>query len=208
MDRTRPATCPSAFWTLPLEIRELIYNFHLQSTPHLDRGSPPSEPPLTLACKQIRREALPLYYSAYKLHVQTFIRSSYHRQIWLRTEHWYHGIAPAKFKQIRHLQLNFALIDPYTGERVPVEFHVDLPKRGGCFAIRQSFARSWIRNPHRIGDPADFDELIVVLRDHLDGVLSTTSKQGRIVEGLSAEDVDRLVKIDPDSLPLFTQIQS
>ena len=51
-----------------------------------------------------------------------------------------------------------------------------------------------------MGDPADFEEVISVLRAHLTTSLDASMTESGICD-LNAEDVDRLVKVDPDTLP-------
>ena len=110
---------------------------------------------------------------------------------------------PDKIQHISNFGIRFILVQQYTGELVPIEFQISLHKRNKSYSIKHSFDRAWFRNPHRTGDPADFDEVLLVLRAHLTSTLDGLLK----VPGIgnwSATDLDRLVKVDPDSLPLQT----
>lgn len=187
---------------LPLELREQIFQYCLEERVPSQRNIP-NEPALSLVSKQLRSEVLPIYYSQYTLPVQIYIRCSYHGQVWLKIERWYHDLTAAKLRHIQRFELHFALIDRYTGERIPIHIAIDLHARTKNFTIRTSLARSWVLNPHRLGDPADFAELISVLEQHLRRTLNDILLE-RETFSLTAECIDRLVKIDPDSLPLQT----
>lgn len=193
----------SKFFSIPREIRNLIYEFCFESVPQA-RESLPEEPPLSYVSKQLRAETLPVYYSTYILPIHTYVRTAYHGQVWLKTERWYHRyIPPSKLKFVEHFRLHFALIERYTGERVPIDFHFHLLRRTNSYTLRHSFETAWVRDPHRIGDQADFDELVAALRKHLTSVLDELVRHPGIGR-FGAEHLDRLVKIDPDSLPLKT----
>jgi len=187
---------------LPLELREQIFQYCLEEGVQSQR-SIPNEPALSLVSKQLRSEVLPIYYSQYTLPVQIYIRCSYHGQVWLKTEAWYHNLTAAKLRHVQHFELHFALIDRYTGERIPIHVAIDLHARSNRFTIRSSLARSWVLNPHRLGDPADFAELILVLEQHVSRTLDDIVLE-RETLSLTAECLDFLWKIDPDSLPLQT----
>ena len=85
---------------------------------------------------------------------------------------------------------------------MPIAFHLHL-KPGCTYELRSSFARHWIRNPHRVGDPADFEELVAVLRRHIEREVEGLVREPGVGEW-DARCVDRLVKVDPDLLPLRT----
>ena len=211
METRRRANARSPLLSLPVEIRERIYSYcftskvidaqrkrDAQTTRHT-----PLDQPLLTVCKAIRSEALPFCYGRYELHIQTFIRCSYHGQVWLRTDKWYQSIPTYKLQHIAKFRLHFPLIDRYTGERVPIFFDIILDKRSATYELQDAFARSWWLNPHRTGDPADFADLIEVMRKHLSSVLDQLIDDPGI-GNWSAEALELLVKIDPDSLPLQT----
>lgn len=194
---------PPSFLTIPAELREKVYHLCFDGIPR-PRESLPDEPALTFVSRLIREETLPIYYSLYILPIHTYVRTAYHGQVWLRTERWYHRYIPNyKLKLIEHFRLHFALILQYTGERVPIDFHIHLLRRTNNYSLRHSFETAWVRDPHRIGDQADFDELVSVVRNHLTGELDNLVKDPGI-GNFAGEHLDRLVKIDPDSLPLRT----
>lgn len=85
---------------------------------------------------------------------------------------------------------------------MPLEFQIALFKRDGMtrYCLSHSFDRAWIKNHNRMGDPADFEDVVAVLRGHLYTVLEGIAE----ADGLTVEDLDRLVKVDPESLPLRT----
>ncbi len=202
MDDRQSSSTSSPFLKLPLELREQIYNFHISSIPYNDRKSQ-QEPPLTQVSRAVRRESLPIYFSHCTLPIQIFIRHSYYGEVWLPTQPWQHHFSPSKLKYIRHFELTFALHDRCSSARVPIRFLIAL-KQGDSsrlYSIRHSFARSWLKNLHRIGDPADLEELIVVLRQHLGSVLdSLVINPG--IGNFTTEHIVRLTKVDPDTLPV------
>ena len=193
---------PRNFLSLPPELRDHIYRLYFEDPIHRPKKAP-IEPPFCCVSKQLRHESLPIYYAVYVLPIQTFIRCSFYGQVWLRTEKWYHNITFSKLRHIERFVFNFALIDRYTGERVPIEFHLGLFPRSGSYTIKQVFALSWFRSPHRMGDPADFEELIAVIRGHLESTLNHLLTDPGI-GNFTARHIDRLITIDPDSLPLQT----
>ena len=84
-----------------------------------------------------------------------------------------------------------------------MEFSLELKRRSGGYGLSHALARSWFRNPHRMGDPADFEELVEALRRHLTGTLDGLVREPGIGEW-DAGCLDRLVRVDPDTLPLQT----
>lgn len=78
-------------------------------------------------------------------------------------------------------------------------FEIVLRKFSG-YEIRHSFAEGWWRDPRRKGDPADCEEVIAILRRHFETTLDGLEVGSEGIE-LSADGLDRLLEIDPDSLP-------
>ena len=193
---------PITLMSLPPELRERIYHYCFHEAPQTTR-SPPVEPPITYVSQGLRSEALPIYYSSYTLTIQTYVKCDFFNHKWLTTKRWYHNIHPDNIRHISDFRIRFILVQQYTGELVPIEFRISLHKRDNRYSIEHSFDRAWFRNPHRTGDPADFDEVLLVLRAHLMTIVDGLLKHPGI-GNWSAADLDQLVKVDPDSLPLQT----
>lgn len=191
---------------LPAELRERVFRRCLQTASEDSQiaRSCPVEPPICVVSRTIREEALPLFYSTYVLPIHTFIRCAYHGQVLLRTDRWYHALALSKLEHVRQYLLRFSLVDRYSGEFVPIEFSLALDKRTDTYHLTHGFPRSWLRNPHRIGDPADFDELVSALRQHLESMLYESIEDPGI-GSWTACNLDQLIKVDPDTLLLQTK---
>ena len=191
------------FLRLPAELRERIYRLCFGNH-HEVELSRPWEPPLSQVSWLVREESLPIYYSAFTLGLRTLVKCDFYGNAWLRTgDNWYHKLHADKLKWIEHFKLRFGLVQQYTGEVVPVEFRLSLSKRAGCTVSRHSFDTDWLRHPHRTGDPADFEEIVQVLRRHLNETLEALGMSPGI-GNLSAADIDQMARVDPDSLPLQT----
>ena len=199
MDHNRPK-CP--LLDLPPELREKIYHLCFIEAAQT-RKHRPQEPPLTSVSKRIRAEALPIYYSTYTLRIHTYVKCDSYGFVRLSTTKWYHDLHPDKLKHVERFTFRFVLVQQYTGELVPIEFYLSLYRREQSYSLTYSFDRAWFRNPHRIGDPADFEDVLEVLRGHLFGSVDALVDDPGI-GSWRAVDLDRLVKVDPDSLPLQT----
>jgi hypothetical protein len=66
-----------------------------------------------------------------------------------------------------------------------------------------SFDRVWFRNVNRTGDPADFEDIVVPIRNHLRTTLEYLI-QSPGIGNFTVDDIDRLVAVDPETLPLST----
>jgi hypothetical protein len=196
MDSTSP------FLNLPLELRERIYHF-CSISPFSDPKARPIEPPISQVSKQLRTESLPIYYSCYTLTIQTYVKCDFYGHCWLTTRKWYHHLPRHKLAYITHFRVRFILVQQYTGELVPLEFQIALHKRTQRYEITHSFDRAWFRNPHRTGDPADFEDVLKVLRAHLVRTLDCLVECPGIGRWTAA-DLDRVAKVEPESLPLQT----
>lgn len=192
----------SEFLNLPLELRERIYYFCF-GPPTKESILQPIEPPILQISKQLRDEALPVYYACYTLTIQTYVKCDFYGHCWLTTRKWYHHLSRSKLRYITNFRLRFTLVQQYTGELVPIEFDIALHKRTNKHELTHSFDRAWFRNPHRTGDPADFEDVVNVLRAHLARTLDCLLECPGIGRWTAA-DLDRLAKVEPDSLPLQT----
>jgi hypothetical protein len=199
MDTVEPQ---SRFLDLPLELRERIYFFSFtpSSTELKDR---PIEPPIVLTSKQLRDEALPVFYACSTLTIQTYVKCDFYGHCWMTTRKWYHHLSRSKLRYITNFRIRFILVQQYTGELVPLEFQLSLHKRNNRFELTHSFDKAWFRNPHRTGDPADFEDVVNVLRAHLTRTLDCLVECPGIGRWTAA-DFDRLAKVEPESLPLTT----
>jgi len=83
---------------------------------------------------------------------------------------------------------------------VSIEFTIDLDQRHGSYSIKHSFGPGWFLDVHRKGDPADCEEVLLILRDHLSKSLEDSIANAGI-GNFTVADFDRLVDVDPDTLP-------
>ncbi|CAK4030603.1 Hypothetical predicted protein [Lecanosticta acicola] len=186
---------------LPYELKEHIclYSF---SNPD-NEGSTwikwPKEPALLQASRSTRHETLPLFYQHFPLRVLTYVKCDSFNNIWLTTKKWYHQLPAYKIRHIRLLELRFAFLERYFGEPVEINFFI-ARSRHGQYTIHHSFGAGWYSDANRKGDPADCEEVLLILRGHLETTL-TTLLASPGVEGLTADGIDRLVAIDPDIFP-------
>ena len=201
-DDMSDAALESNLLTLPAELRERIYCFYFANGT-AGRTDRPQEPPLLYVSNTIRSETLPIYYSEYTLTIQSYVKCDFYGHAWVTTRKWYHGIHPDKLRNIERFRVRFILVQQYTGELVPLEFQLSPHTRSCNYSLSHSFDRAWIRNPHRTGDPADFEEVLQVLKVHLLSTIENLVNEPGI-GNWTAVDLDRLARVDPDSLPLQT----
>jgi len=180
------------------EFREHIYTLCLWDqqpdlTAHRRR---PYEPPITRVSKATRDEALPLYYEAFTMTVQTNVKCDSHGNIWLRTKRWHRSLPSVKVSWLRSMRLRFGFVERYFGEPVTMEFTIRLSKRDNGFTIEHSFGAGWFSDVHRTGDPAACEKEVLVLKNHLTSGLTKYIDEGGIGK-LQAADIDRLVDVDP-----------
>ncbi|KAK3068182.1 hypothetical protein LTR53_014451 [Teratosphaeriaceae sp. CCFEE 6253] len=198
-----------SFLTLPRELRERIYMFafisedlnlgKLLSQRRLSRR--PLEPGITRVCRLLRAESIPLYYANGILVISSWVRCDSYSRVWLKTNDWYHGIPQSILGYPRRLQVRYRFTERYFGEPVEIVFEIWLLKRNNDFTLTHSFGDGWLHNIHRKGDPADCDEVLQVLKQHLTATLQAlVLKPG--IGAFSANDLDRLVNVDPDTLPI------
>lgn len=191
----------SPLLSLPAELRERIYSLTLADITGTSISTHPREPALLTVSKTIRCEALPLFYSNLTLLIQTYIKVDIYGNTRITYKPDCRLVPVEALKYIKTFRLCYGLIQRYTGELVPLEFQVHLNKRDGIFTLGHSFDRKWIKSPARSGDPADFEDIVAVLRDHITTVFREVVERpgtGRF----RAYDLERLLKIDADSLPV------
>lgn len=160
----------------------------------------PVEPAITRVSKSLRDESLPIYYQTLLLALQTFVKSNHHGFVWFATNRWYHKLAASKVNWVRHLEIRFDFLEHYFGEPVKLLFTVRLNKRENNFVIHHSFGAGWFSDAHRKGDPADCEEVVQVLKKHLQSSLAASAIDVGI-GALTANDIDNLVEVDPNILP-------
>lgn len=121
----------NGLFDLPAEVRNAIYTYHFESF-----GLVPlqhDQPPLTKACKQLRAEALPLFYSvgtfkfdmAEKSEASTYLTPAWEPRLTCRTSvlEQFDG---ALFARIRRISLVFG---SWPGARNPWDIVVEYPHR-------------------------------------------------------------------------------
>ena len=94
----------SALFNLPPELRNTIYSYELvkDDAVHVAYGKHPSEPALLVTCKQIRYEALPMFYDARVFHFTAEVRVA------RSTFPWLHSLGPGRCALLRKIQIEYA----------------------------------------------------------------------------------------------------
>jgi len=188
---------PSIILRLPLELRERIYNFCYND----DESAAPTwkfnEPAITRISKAIRSEALPLYYGAYPLIIQSYVKCDARGCIWFKTNRSYRQLLASKISWIRRLRIRFGFSEHYFGEPVAIEFTIELDQRHGGYSINHCFGEGWTSDAR---DPAEREEILLILKHHLTESL-TTSIATHGIGHFTVVDLDRLVDVNANSLP-------
>ncbi|KAK5109073.1 hypothetical protein LTR62_007529 [Meristemomyces frigidus] len=155
---------PFNLLALPLELREEIYTFYLLDhatvrltpfqlppihTPGLDanyyyKPLPPHDPALLLTSRQIRTEALKVFYSTYRfpviIHFPNPEEENHRGACDTDRIPWYHHLDPSKLKLIRHFELFYCFEADLRrlGVRQADAYilHLDLDPRRGGYELR------------------------------------------------------------------------
>ena len=102
------------FMNLPPELRTRVYDYYFA---YFDKPlHTPVQPPLTLVCSQIRKEALPLFYATctfdLNLHLrrQSYRNSPYLEKLKMRddTLMWLHSVRPENLADIQHIRIGLS----------------------------------------------------------------------------------------------------
>jgi hypothetical protein len=187
---------------LPAELRFRIYQFYMEAEPNAST-SRPREPALTVISRSVRAATLPIYYSSYTLTLYSLVKCDVYGQVRLSRESWFRHILSEKIKHIKRFNIRYSLFQSYHGEIVPLDFRIELSKKANTFEMGHSFDRVWFRNVNRTGDPADFEDIVVPIRNHLRTTLEYLI-QSPGIGNFTVDDIDRLVAVDPETLPLST----
>ena len=154
---TRP---PTSFLDLPLELREMVYEHYMSewskqrlaplhlSSPsgqpyppeHFYKPIPPHEPPLTRACRIIRKETRPLFYSTHRFPVIVHADASGKMSpAPISPVPGYKRLKSAQKRQIRHLEVYFCfeMKDCDDGVRSPsaTSYDVDFDAQTGRWQV-------------------------------------------------------------------------
>lgn len=132
------------FLELPAELRNRIYAMHFESLG--EPQHPPSQPPLTLTSRQLRSEALPMFYSWLRLPIQLSRRSgspilamsATRMSIYCpdKLELFFRNTLPENLALIRHFRFSVIHEAGLRGSRSPIiatldatmTFEIDLPE--------------------------------------------------------------------------------
>lgn len=173
------------FLALPAEIRERIYeaccdNDRAILEEHFISAKPPPEPAVACASRQLRKEALPVFYRHYRFPV-TFSSGALINngclppsQEW-RAARWYHRLDPGKLRMIRRLELHYCF----------GRFQVDFDARRNTYVVEQT---AW--GSRRLVDVHPTEErqqLLALVQSVIDHLIATPG-----VGALTAHDFDRL----------------
>lgn len=170
---------------LPAEIRERIYEFCCDNDrsileEHFISAKPPPEPAIVCASRQLRKEALSVFYRHYRFPITFGSGALINKgclppsQEW-RAARWYHRLDPAKLAMIRRLELYYCF------GRFEVEFDV----RKNLYVVEQT---AW--GSQRLVDVQPMEERmqsLALVRSLLDEVVRRPG-----VGHFSAADFDRL----------------
>jgi hypothetical protein len=186
---------------LPAELRSRVYQCYMEEESNAST-SRPREPALTFISRSVRAATLPIYYSNYTLTLHSLVKCDVYGQVRLSRESWFRHIQSEKIKHIKRFNIRYSLFQSYHGEIVPLDFRIELSKKANSFEMGHSFDRVWFRNVNRTEDPAD-EDIVVPIRDHLRTTLKSLI-QSPGIGSFTADDIDRLVAVDPETLPLST----
>lgn len=201
MSETHDNSEPSRLLRLPKELRERVYAFCWANDVNQDTNPKQfQEPSLTRVCTLVRAESLPSYYAVQPLVLHTVVKCGSHGSFWLIQDASCRHLTAAKLAWIRDIRLRYRFTEGYFGEAVTIEFVVSLSKRNNDYTLRHIFEKTWLRNVHRTGDPADCDNAVLVMKRHFETSLDA-SVQSVGVGGFAMADFDRLLDFDPYSLP-------
>ncbi|KAK4508391.1 hypothetical protein PRZ48_002129 [Zasmidium cellare] len=173
------------FLALPAEIRERIYEACCDNDreileEHFISAKPPPEPAVACTSRQLRDEALPVFYRHYRFPVTfssgALINNGYlpPSQEW-RAARWHHRLDPAKLRMIRRLELHYCF----------GRFQVDFEARGNSYDVRQT---AW--GSRRLVDVHPTEEkqqLLALVRSLIDSLVESPG-----VGAFTAHDFDRL----------------
>ena len=126
------------FLELPPELRERVYEYCCDNDraileAHFVATAPAAELAIACASRQLRKEALPVFYSYYRfpitLNPAGWINAGHGSpsQEWLASR-WYHRLDPARLAMVRKLDLYYSF----------GRFEVDLDKRSNTYKVKQA----------------------------------------------------------------------
>ncbi|EME48852.1 hypothetical protein DOTSEDRAFT_19356 [Dothistroma septosporum NZE10] len=180
-----PGKAFALFLDLPAEIRERVYELCADNDrsileEHFTSAKPPPELAVACASRQLRREALPIFYRHYRFPV-TFSSGDWINKGCLppsmewKAARWYHRLEPEKLRMIRRLELYYCF----------GRFQLDFDARSNGYEVRQT---AW--GSRRMVDVSPVEEkkqLLALLRSVVDDVLKEAG-----VGMLAAKDFDHL----------------
>ncbi|KAF2092622.1 hypothetical protein NA57DRAFT_62333 [Rhizodiscina lignyota] len=121
MGNSQSKVTPFRLLDLPVEVRLGIYEFdlynHLESVNHnyiheflyedvvIARMGCEKQPPITSVCRQLRSEALPLYYSKTKFWVPILARNLVTYPYLDDSDRWFSRIGPQNRSMLRHISM-------------------------------------------------------------------------------------------------------
>ena len=158
------------------------------------------EPPISRVCRSLRTESLPIFYKVLVLDIAIWVKCDSNSSVRLSPNHWYHHLSDTQIGYVRKIQFRFRFAERFFGELLTMIFTIALSPAADNFSISAHFSRDWLRSVHRTGDPEDCKEVQQALEQHLSISLShlLDEKSGR---GLRKTGIDRLLDVDPNSLP-------
>ena len=180
---------------LPAEVRERIYDFAFDDrspfVPSAKFQIRPLDPPLTYVCRMVREESLPLFYSEYRLTIQTLVHGHPRSKdgIQLGTMKWYHKLPQDKMRHIQNLKLR-SWIKGSSPEGL-MEFDIRLNRRVDSYSIGGSVGSGLLS----VLDEENAETLVTAVREHLTITLDALVEHPGI-GNFTAADLDRLVDDD------------
>lgn len=182
------------FLELPAEIRDRIYELCAENDrnileEHFVSAKPPPELAIACASRQLRKEALPVFYRHYRFPV-TFSSGDWINKGCLppsmewKAARWYHRLDPEKLRMIRRLELYYCF----------GRFQLDFDARSNGYEVRQTAWGS--RRMVDVRPVEEKEQLLALVRSVVEDIL-----QGPGVGMLTARDFDQLeLEVLPDTV--------
>ena len=157
---------------------------------------------MTRVSKQIRQEALPLFYASYTQPVAVGACSRRYDQIGggLSIDDWFLSLDKTKFAWIKHFTIHFELFYTHSyGKVVTINFDIDLDPRNNNFSIRHRLISAY-KSASEFDDlEQDCEAALAVLETHLTHELERLADDPGIGHW-EPKHLEELIDVDREAL--------